>query len=128
MLKLVINTHTEPVRMFKVVAADDKGRLVSVYDGKTTYVLGKSTQAARGANAFPPLDAMIYCHETLRGALALKFPRFSKMRDAPMIGIEVEASGRAYVKPATGPNGAMWAVERVKTLRYASEMMISVKL
>lgn len=106
-----------------MVAADDKGRLVSVYDGRTVYSLGKTTSAPRGALAFPLLDSMLYGYESLRDALVLKFPRGSAMRSAPMIAIEVEAKGRAYRRWGSGA----WAVENVRTTGFASEMMIRVR-
>lgn len=47
----------------QVVAAID-GQLVSVYDGETTYRLGKWTYAKHGAASWPPLYACFYGHLT----------------------------------------------------------------
>ena len=54
--------HAAPPCMQLVAAVDDK--LVSVYDGSTTYSLGKWTHARNGAASRTPLYACLYAYAT----------------------------------------------------------------
>ncbi|CAG9467731.1 unnamed protein product [Pedinophyceae sp. YPF-701] len=110
-----------PRLFYKVVSADDKDRVVSVYDGNTEYHLGMITSARRGAGAWPPLDAALYCWPTQHQATASLFPRGSKMKwpGSPHFLMAAEVWGRAYRHVGSG----VWAVEFLRPTKFVTTEM-----
>ena len=70
--------------MYKLVAAVGT-KLVSVFDSRTEYWLGKKTIAKRGAFGWPPLDSCFFVYKTPMEASEASFPRSSKSANAPKV-------------------------------------------
>jgi hypothetical protein len=98
---------TEPIRLYKLVAAYD-GKLLSVWDGQTAYELGRFHRAKCGASSWPPLFSCFFAFESQEEVLNAIFPAEAKLRYAPRVLIEIEATGQAYKR------GNVWAVSKFK--------------
>ena len=80
-----------PRTLYKVVACVGDA-FVSVYDGRTTYELGRVYQTRRGAG-WPPLDQCFFAWTEPVGALQAGFPRGSLAKTHPRVLLKIEASG-----------------------------------
>ena len=107
---------TEPVRLYKVVAAVD-GKMLSIWDGQTSYHLGKRHLAKCGASAWPPLFSCYFAFESPEKAINARFPSSSKLSDAPRVLIEIEALGRSYHHKL---GDGMWAISDFKMVSILS--------
>eukprot|EP00892_Ulva_mutabilis_P007402 jgi/Ulvmu1/5033/UM021_0050.1 len=103
---------------FKVVGASD-GKLLSVFDGVTEYCLGRWVRSKRGAVGWPPLDSCFYACPSPDAAVAVSFPRNSKLYKAPRVLLQVHVTGKAY----QGPDG-MFAFSAVKPVRVVSDTWV----
>jgi hypothetical protein len=83
-----------PVILYKVVACVNDA-FVSVYDGKTTYELGRRYQSRRGSG-WPPLNECFFAFGTPAGALQAGFPSRSIAKHHPRVLLKIEALGNAY--------------------------------
>ena len=96
-----------PIKLYKVVSCWD-GKLFSIWDGQTSYELGRWHQSKCGATAFPPLWSCYFAFESHNEAVMARFPPTSKLLNAPRVVIEIEAMGKAYKR------GDTWAVSHFK--------------
>lgn len=71
--------------------------LVSVFDGRTRYVVGATTRAAPGAGG-------LYAYASVREALGGRFPRQSALVDAPRALLRVECQRGSRVRA----DGSAW--------------------
>lgn len=72
----------------QVVAASG-GKLVSVFDGETEYHLGRWIRSKRGAIGWPPLDSCFYACPSPEAAIAVAFPKNSRLSKAPRVLLQV---------------------------------------
>ena len=120
--------HMETPRiMYKVVACVGDA-FVSVYDGRTTYELGRVYQSRRGAG-WPPLDQCFFSWTEPVGALQAGFPRGALAKTHPRVLLKIEASGNAYEccaharfkGNATQKGTGKMAVTRFRVLRVMTD-------
>lgn len=88
---------SEPIWMYKVVATTLSGKLLSIYDGKTEYRLGRRQRARRGAASWPPITCCFFCYPSVHQAIAASLPSSSKLRGQPRVILKLRCEGRAYV-------------------------------
>lgn len=83
------NASVAPTMAYKQVALVD-GKMFSIFDGSTEYVLGNEMiQRAKAEHA-----GGYYCYETIEEAKNAEFPSSSVYNDQTKIIIQVEVSGR----------------------------------
>ena len=120
--------HIEtPITLYKVVACVGDA-FVSVYDGRTTYELGRVYQSRRGVG-WPPLDQCFFAWTEPVGALQAGFPRGSLAKTQPRVLLKIEASGFAYEccaharfkGNATRKGTGKMAVTRFRVLRVMTD-------
>ncbi|GBG71349.1 hypothetical protein CBR_g8768 [Chara braunii] len=87
---------TEPTICYKMVAAVE-GKLVSVFDGRMQFSLGRISFAPRGLGGWSPLDCSFFVYATKTQAKLAKFPGQSKHLLAPKVILSVQVFGRGYV-------------------------------
>ena len=106
---------SEPVYMYKVVATTLSGKLLSIYDGKTEYRLGRRQRARRGAASWPPITCCFFCYPSVHQAIAASLPAASRLRGQPRVILKLRCEGRAYVhnnRHATSGGRNVQAYER----------------
>jgi len=108
----------EPVTFYKLVALLPDGSMVSIFDGKTTYNIGKWMENRHGAASWPPLYACYHGCVTVKQALQSKFPRRSKLLHAPRVLLECVAVGPAYFNSHDG----FFAVSKLKPVRIVTNV------
>ena len=96
--------HWLPPQCTQTVAVVDatgggggRSDLVSVFDGRTRYVVGATTRAAPGAGG-------LYAYASVREALGGRFPRQSALVDAPRALLRVECQRGSRVRA----DGSAW--------------------
>ena len=88
---------------------------MSIYDGETEYVLGKTMHAKRGGGGWAPLECCFFVHRTPLQALEAALPVKSKQGGAPRVLIRVTAEGRGY-EMSGGTNKLAFPVIHVRQL------------
>mmetsp|Transcript_16565 Transcript_16565/g.31948 ORF Transcript_16565/g.31948 Transcript_16565/m.31948 type:complete len:205 (-) Transcript_16565:513-1127(-) len=89
-------TLEQPMDFYKVVAADHRNKLVSVFDGETRYNLGHQMSAKRGVASWAPLESCYFVYTSKEQAIRAPFPQRAKMRTCPRVLIHVQGFGRGY--------------------------------
>jgi hypothetical protein len=110
---------SKPLTVYKLVTALPPShphpyRIVSVYNGTTTYRLGHVTKADRGAGSWPPQDAALYSYESTTDALKAPFPPKVVVDDGPRFVLSGTAWGRCFYHQGR----RIWATEFLRPSRF----------
>ncbi|KAF5838007.1 hypothetical protein DUNSADRAFT_3598 [Dunaliella salina] len=104
--------------LFKVVAVNRAGALVSVLDGQEQYMLDKWTLAKHGGASWPPTYSCTSAFATPMEAISEHFPSNSVMLTAPKILVQLEAVGQAYYHEKS----RKWALSKARVTTLLTQL------